>query len=134
MTFSKIFQFNKRYFILSLLLFSIEIGIARYARDRIIRPYGGDFLVVILLYCMMRCLTRFSVNSCCIFVLLFSYIIETLQYFNFADWLGLHPGSISYILLGNYFTWFDILSYTLGIATVFIFETFAVANPFGTKV
>lgn len=126
MTFSKIFQFNKKYFLLSLLLFLLEICIARYARDQFIRPYGGDYLVVILLYCMIRCFTLFSVNRCCILVLFFSYIIEVLQYFHFADRLGFHPGSIAYILLGNYFTWIDIISYSLGIATVFIFETIAV--------
>ena len=117
------FQFNKKYFIFSLLLFGVETGIALYARDRIIRPYGGDFLVVILLYCILRCFTRASVKKSCLMVLLFSYVIEMLQYFHFADKLGLKHGSIPYILLGNYFTWADIISYTLGIGTVLMIES-----------
>jgi len=55
-------------------------------------------------------------------VLLFAYLIETLQYFKLADLLGLKPHSIPRIMLGDYFTWTDILSYTLGIATVIVLE------------
>ncbi len=119
---STFFQFNKKYFVLGSILMGIEILIARYARDRIIRPYGGDFLVVILLYTVLRCFTRLSILMTCISVLLFSYGIEILQYFNFADRLGFRPGSVPFILLGNYFTWADIICYTSGIGTVVIFE------------
>ncbi|MBB5638747.1 glucan phosphoethanolaminetransferase (alkaline phosphatase superfamily) [Pedobacter cryoconitis] len=47
------FRFNKYYFGFTLLLLSIEILIARYAHDQIIRPYAGDFLIVIFLYCLV---------------------------------------------------------------------------------
>jgi hypothetical protein len=46
------FRFNLRYALLSVLLLGIEIFIGACLHDSIIRPYGGDFLVVILLYCM----------------------------------------------------------------------------------
>jgi hypothetical protein len=115
-------QFNKKYFVLGLMLMGIEIFIARYARDRIIRPYGGDFLVVILLYTALRSFTQLSIYMTCISVLLFSYGVEILQNFNLADRLGFQHGSIPYILLGNYFTWADIICYTLGIGTVVILE------------
>jgi hypothetical protein len=116
----------KKYLFFSLLLIFVEILIARYARDQIIRPYGGDFLVVILLYCIVRCFTRLSVNSSCTAVLLFSYLIELLQYFSLANKLGFQRGSMAYILLGNYFSWLDILSYTLGIGTVVILERLSI--------
>ncbi|MFT5385169.1 MAG: hypothetical protein ACI81W_002574, partial [Saprospiraceae bacterium] len=35
-------------------LFLIEVGIAVFIQDRIIRPYIGDLLVVILIYCFIR--------------------------------------------------------------------------------
>ena len=125
-----IFQFSKKYFIFSLTLFGVETAIALYAKDRIIRPYGGDFLVVILLYCILRCFTHLSVIRTCIIVLLLSYCVETLQYFHFADKLGFQHGSIPFILLGNYFTWADMISYTLGIGAVLIIEKiFQRINP-----
>jgi hypothetical protein len=119
---SNILSFNKKYFVFVLLLLGTEILIARYVRDRIIRPYGGDFLVVILLYNIVRCFSHLSVNKTCIGVLLFSCGIEMLQYFSLADKLGFQHGSIPYILLGNYFSWTDIICYTLGIGTVAVFE------------
>ena len=46
--------FNKTYFLLALLLLLAEVLIALYLHDALIRPYGGDFLVVILLYCFVK--------------------------------------------------------------------------------
>ena len=121
-TSSKPFQFKKKYLLWGLLLICAEVVIALYAKDKIIRPYGGDFLVVILLYCIVRSFTPLSVKKACQTVLLFSYVIEILQYFNLADKLGFRRGSIPYILMGNYFSWVDIVSYTLGTGTVLIVE------------
>ncbi|HEY4967359.1 MAG TPA: DUF2809 domain-containing protein [Puia sp.] len=121
-THSVYFQFNKKYFLFALLLLTTEILIACYAKDRIIRPYGGDFLVVILLYNILRSFTHLSVNRSCISVLLFSYAVELLQYIHLADQLGLRHSSIPYILLGNYFSWGDMICYTLGIGSVLILE------------
>ena len=112
------FRFSLPYFLLSILLLAVEICIAAYLHDRIIRPYGGDFLVVILLYCLVRSFLNTPILPTALAVLVFSYLIETLQYFRLADHLGLKPHSLSRILLGDYFTWTDILSYTLGILFV----------------
>ena len=46
--------FRKTYFILSILLFIIEVLIALFAHDEFIRPYVGDLLVVVLLYCLVK--------------------------------------------------------------------------------
>jgi nitrogen fixation/metabolism regulation signal transduction histidine kinase len=43
--------FNKTYFGFALLLFSIEVVIAFFVDDNIVRPYLGDVFVVILIYC-----------------------------------------------------------------------------------
>jgi len=115
-------RFNARYFLLSLLLLGLEIFIAVCLHDGIIRPYVGDFLVVILLYCLVKSFLNTPVLATGLAVLLFAYLIETLQYFKLADYLHLQHHSLPRILLGDYFTWTDILSYTLGVATVLILE------------
>jgi hypothetical protein len=115
-------RFNARYFLLSLLLFGVEIFIAACLHDDFIRPYVGDFLVVILLYCGVRSFLNTPVLPAGLAVLVFAYFIETLQYFRLADHLHLPYHSLPRILLGDYFTWTDILSYTLGIASVLILE------------
>jgi hypothetical protein len=122
MMFTTVFNFKKGYFIYFIFLLLIEIGIARYVDDQLIRPYAGDYLVVILLYCLIRGLVKIRVVTASVFVLGFSFLIETLQYFKLADKLGLAHGSLSRILLGDYFSWIDIFTYTLGIITVLCFE------------
>lgn len=86
--------------------------------DDFVRPYVGDFLVVILLYCFVRSFLQAPVVPVALSVLAFSYLIETLQYFNVVQLLGLSHSRLANIVIGNYFTWADIVCYTLG--TVFI--------------
>jgi hypothetical protein len=116
------FRFRGWYFLLSLLLLGVEIFIGVYMHDRIIRPYGGDFLVVIWLYCLVRSFWDLPVPVTAVLVLLFSYLVETSQYFHLADRLGFKGRSLMRVLLGSYFTWTDILSYTLGILFVLVVE------------
>jgi Protein of unknown function (DUF2809) len=114
--------FCKKYFILTLLLFLTEVLIALFAHDKIIRPYFGDLLVVILLYCLVKSFLSSSITITALSVLLFSYLVETLQYFHLVHRLGLGHSKIANIIIGNYFAWMDILAYTLGILIVFGIE------------
>jgi hypothetical protein len=116
------FIFSPRFFLIALLLFVIEILIAVYVRDRFIRPYVGDFLVVIMLYCGIRAFVKASSLKVAMGVLLFSYAIEALQYFHFVDRLGLAENRMARTVIGYGFEWLDILAYTLGVATVLILE------------
>jgi hypothetical protein len=122
------FQFNKRYFLLALLLFVVEVLIALYVHDAIVRPYIGDVLVVILLYCFVRSFFRTSVVQTAIAVLLFSYLIETLQYFQIGHRLGLEHSPVAMTIIGNYFQWIDLVAYTFGIAIVLFIETRRAGN------
>ncbi len=58
-----LFKFHRKYFFSTLLLFATEIFIAAYLHDAVIRPYGGDFLVVILIYCFMTVRNQYQVLS-----------------------------------------------------------------------
>jgi hypothetical protein len=115
-------RFNKDYFLLSVALLLTEILIARYVHDSMIRPYGGDFLVVVLLYCLVMTFLNVSVVNAAAAVLLFSCVVEWTQYIKLADRLQLAPGSLSRVLLGDYFSWTDIGCYAMGICAVLIVE------------
>ncbi|HUH32721.1 MAG TPA: DUF2809 domain-containing protein [Daejeonella sp.] len=108
------FLFNRRYFILTVILFITEVLIALFVKDGFIRPYFGDFLVVILLYCMIRSFLNISALLVVVAVLLFCYLIETLQYFQIVERLGLSGFSLARTLIGTDFAWMDMLAYTLG--------------------
>jgi DNA integrity scanning protein DisA with diadenylate cyclase activity len=116
------FGFYTRYFIPALLLFLIEFIIGADVHDAIIRPYGGDFLVVILLYCLIKSFINTPVLKTACGVLLFSYIVEISQYFHLVSLLGLQNSKIAKILLGTSFSFTDLLAYTLGILLVIIIE------------
>jgi len=121
-------KINLKYSIATLLLFLIEMIIALFVRDDFIRPYGGDFLVVILIYCFVKSFLDTPVLSTAISVLAFAYLIETLQYFQIVHHLGWDQSRIANILIGNYFTWVDMLAYTLGIAFVVVTEKLRLVN------
>lgn len=111
-------RFKLSYCILTLLLFSIEIFIALYVHDNFIRPVVGDVLVVILIYCFTSTFIHASVWKTAIAVLLFSYTIEILQYFNFVKILGLQRSALARTVIGTTFAWHDLLAYTTGIILV----------------
>lgn len=100
----------------------MEVFIAVYIHDEIIRPFIGDLLVVILIYCSIKAFLNTKLYHTAIFVLLFSYGIETLQYFNIVKVIGLADSKLANIIIGNYFAWMDILMYTLGIMIVIVIE------------
>lgn len=116
------FTFKPGYFLLFLLLFCVEVFIALYVHDAVIRPHIGDLLVVIMIYCLVRSVSATPVITAAIAVLLFAYAIETLQHFNIVTVLGLQGSKLARVVIGTYFTWMDMLAYTLGIALVLAFE------------
>lgn len=97
------FHFNIRYFLLAVLIFIVEVLIALYMHDRIVRPYVGDLLVVILIYCFCKSFLSLPVLPLAVGVLLFSYTIEVLQYFNLVAMLGLERSKLARIVLGSSF-------------------------------
>ncbi|WP_396193984.1 DUF2809 domain-containing protein [Flavobacterium sp.] len=114
--------FHKNYFLLTLLLFAVEVGIALFIHDNFIRPYIGDVLVVILIYCFVKSFLKVSVNKAAIAVLLFAICIETLQYVTIVEKLGLENNKIAKTVIGTSFAWEDILAYIAGILIVIVFE------------
>jgi hypothetical protein len=116
------FKFNWRYFVLAILILIIEILIAIYVHDGFIRPYIGDLLVVIFIYCFLKSFVSLSTSKAALYVLLFSYFVEALQYFRIVQILGFQRNNLARIIIGTSFDWKDILMYTIGIVTVVIIE------------
>ena len=119
---SRLLKFNSLYFVLAVLLFAVEILIAMFAHDRFIRPYVGDVLVVILIYCTIKSFLSAPVLTTALSVLAFSFVIESLQYLNIVDRLGLQNSPIAATIIGTSFAWIDIFAYIIGIILVLVFE------------
>jgi len=117
-----VFRFHKRYYLWAVLLFITEALIAMHMHDNIIRPFGGDVLVVILLYCMVRCVANVPVKVAAIGVMLFAFMVETLQYFHIVEVLGWGNSPVARVIIGNTFEWTDLLAYILGTIIVLLIE------------
>lgn len=115
-------KFNRNYFGLALLLLGVEILIAKFVHDTIIRPYIGDLLVVVLIYCLVKSFVEASVYRVALGVLIFSFLVEMLQYFKIVNLLGLQDNRLAKIIIGTSFSWVDMLAYTLGILLVVLVE------------
>lgn len=115
---------NKRlyYFLGFTVLLIIEILIARYIKDDFVRPYLGDFLVVILLYCFLMSVCKVSVLKGMIIVLVFSFAVEFFQMINIVKVLQYQPPEIIMIALGSSFSNWDLLAYSLGIVFIWMIE------------
>lgn len=118
------FTFNKNYFFLSLLILGLEVLIALFAHDNFVRPYLGDVLVVILLYCLIKSFLRLPAFKLAIGVLIFSFVIETLQYIKIVEKLGLGNSKFARTVIGTSFAWMDLLAYVVGILIVLMVERY----------
>ena len=116
------FTFNKKSFIISIIIFLIEVIIALYINDRIIRPFVGDILVVIFIYYFIKAFIKTKAINIAIFTLLFSFLVETLQYFKFVDLIGLGHNKVARIIIGTSFSWIDMLCYLIGFGCLFLFD------------
>jgi hypothetical protein len=117
------FRFGPGYFILAILLVVTDFLLVNQMHDAIIRPYGGDFIWGIFLYCVVRSFVEGPVKQIAMGVLVFCCAEEVLQRFHLADLLGFRKPSLMRTLIGTSFSWADILCYTLGIGVVLILET-----------
>ena len=117
---------NKRrliYFSVFAVLFVIEVLIALFVKDEFVRPYVGDMLVVILIYCAVRTVFPSGIKLLPLYVFLFAAAVEILQYFDFVTLLGLNDITVLRIALGNTFSFLDIVCYAAGCVIVFLTET-----------
>ena len=125
MVWNNMIKFDVKYFALTISLFIIELIIAIYVHDNFVRPYFGDVLVVILIYCFIKSFLKLKVITAALFVLLFAFTIEFLQYLNIVEKLGLQNSKIARTVIGTSFSWADILTYVMGIIVVISVEYFS---------
>lgn len=118
------FRFSKTYFLLTITLFIIEVCIAAFISDAIVRPYIGDLLVVMLIYCFFKSFLAIKPLPLAIATLLFAYGIETLQYFKIVELLGLQHNRLARTVIGTSFAWTDIVMYSTGIIIVLLAEKY----------
>jgi hypothetical protein len=110
----KYFSFKLKYFALFILIFIVEILIAKFLTDQFIRPFVGDVLVVVLIYFFFKSFLNISYKKIAIGVLIFACCIEVLQLFHLVQLLHLEHNKIMRIAIGSVFDFKDIIAYCIG--------------------
>lgn len=100
----------------------VEIGIALYLHDRIVRPYGGDALAVVLVYLALRAVTRLGTRRAVSMALAVAVVIECAQAVHALRWVGLEHDRLARVVLGGQFDLTDFAAYAVGAAAVPLVE------------
>ncbi|MFD2583375.1 DUF2809 domain-containing protein [Pedobacter vanadiisoli] len=106
--------FNSKFLFIFLAIFLSEILIAKYLHDVFIRPFGGDVLVVVLIYAFLRSFLKANNRKLALGVLLFAFLIEFLQKLNYVTWFGWENNKLMSTILGTSFSVYDLLAYFVG--------------------
>ena len=117
----------KTYFLGFILLLIIEVGIALFVHDNIIRPFVGDMLVVLLVYCFIMTIlllttTSIKIKIVALGILVFAFCVEALQATELLYELGLSENRLATVVLGSTFDWWDLVAYVVGTALIIILE------------
>ena len=117
-------NFNLKYFLIAVALFLTEVLIATKLKDLFfVRAYLGDVFVVMLIYYFVKAFFNLEPVKLIISIFIFSCLIEFAQYFHFGELLGFKDNRIMMIILGNSFSWIDILCYLCGCVILYFIET-----------
>ena len=116
------FKFYYKSFLIAIFIFVVEVLIATELKNIFfVRAYLGDVFVVMLMYYFIKAFFDFNPTKLIVGIFIFSCLIEFAQYFHFGELLGFKDTRIVIIMLGNSFSWIDILCYFAGCAVIFLF-------------
>lgn len=94
-----------------------------------IRPYGGDVLAVVLVYCGLRAVTALRVGPAAVLATAIGFAVEAGQAYHLADALGLGRHAIARIVLGDSFAVGDLAAYALGGMAAIVTERLCRVRP-----
>lgn len=113
-----------RYLFLFVLLLLTEILIGAFLKGGFIRAYGGDILVLPLLYAFLRILfprsDKFTMRVLPLGLFIFGVLVEALQGAHIADRLHITSRVIR-IIIGSTFDFLDMVCYFAGMLLIYGF-------------
>lgn len=114
--------FHPGYALAALIVFLIEVAIALWVRDAVVRPYGGDVLATILVYLGLRAATAMKVIPAALAALAISFLVEMAQALDLVTRLGLAHNDTARTVLGTSFAVGDLVAYSVGALLVVMVE------------
>ena len=97
----------------------MEVYIALFVRDAWVRPYGGDLLAVVWVYCLLRSALTLRSTTLALAAFAVGAGVEVAQYLEVPRLLGLSRHPVLSVIAGTTFQWGDLLAYALGAALAY---------------
>ncbi|WP_083244021.1 DUF2809 domain-containing protein [Leptospira tipperaryensis] len=107
------------FFFLSLCFVIVQF----FDSNRLVRGFLGDLIIVMVLYSFFKSIADFDSVKLSIFIILFSFVLETLQYFKIIRLLGFKENYLTKIIFGSVFDPLDLLAYLIGVFLIFSIDT-----------
>ena len=114
--------FNKKYGLAFILFLLAEIFIGVFINDNFIRPFIGDVLVVILIYCLIKTFLKKECVLLPLYIFIFAVAVEICQYFELAEILGLQNNRFARIIIGTIFDINDLVCYFAGFVILLLWQ------------
>ncbi|MUT67415.1 DUF2809 domain-containing protein [Paenibacillus sp. NEAU-GSW1] len=127
-------RFNNKYMISFILLFLAELVIALFLHDSFIRPYIGDMLVVVLMYCFIKSIFSVHTKLLPFYIFVFSINIEICQWYEFVKLIHMETNVFIKTLFGSVFDIKDIYSYFAGCLILYILQKIQQLNKSNVRV
>ena len=115
-------RWRRGYALATVALLLIEVAIALWLDDALVRPYGGDSLAVILVYCGVRAVTRWRWPVAVSVALAVAVCVELGQLVGVLHMLGLERVAVARVVLGSGYDPRDFVAYAAGGAVVAVVE------------
>ncbi|WP_332793142.1 ribosomal maturation YjgA family protein [Sphingomonas sp. RB3P16] len=103
-------------------MFAIEVVIALYLNDAVIRPYLGDSLAVAFVYLLLRAALPVRAPLAAGVAFAIACAIEVGQAFHLVDRIGLGHSRVARVLFGTHYDPRDFVAYAIGAVTVLLAE------------
>ncbi|XDD51865.1 DUF2809 domain-containing protein [Leptospira sp. WS92.C1] len=81
-----------------------------------------------VLYSFFKSIADFDSIRLSIFIIAFSFAIETLQYFKVIRLLGFRENNFTRIVFGSVFDPWDLLAYLIGVCFIFCIDRFIISK------
>jgi len=107
-------RLSRRYALLCALLLLTEVLIALYLHDPFVRPYVGDSLAVVTLYCLVLTFFELPRQAALLGVFVFACCLEGAQYLRLVEVLGVQDNRVLSVIIGTVFSPFDLVAYAAG--------------------
>ncbi|MBO5349147.1 MAG: DUF2809 domain-containing protein [Clostridia bacterium] len=111
-----------KYFVGFVVSILIEMLIALYVHDKIIRPYIGDVLVIICIYLLLKTIFDTKIKHLALYIFIFAVSVELMQYFKIMQYLSKGNDTLK-IALGTTFDIKDIVCYFVGYVVIVLGES-----------